>query len=187
MGTPRSDPSRRFRRVSSRVSLRWHRTTIDANRRKPTKEDESAKFLGWRGLREKSPSSLGFPEIGEKNPCLPAKFDPRVGTSRNLKIHKHFIVAITPSPMRMPFSQPDPNSQHVLLSKFGRPYVAAGRVTFSSAISIRKLPAKCLVMVGCWTVHWAASEERTAGSASVGTDARAAPRRPSGSAHLTAP
>jgi hypothetical protein len=52
------------------------------------------------------------------NPCLPAKFDPRVGTSLNIKISKHFLAASTTSPKGMPFSQPDSDSQVVLLNKF---------------------------------------------------------------------
>src|SRR5437016_1418234 len=65
-------PGSLSRRVSLRASLRWHRTKIDANRRKPTKQDENVKWLVPRGLREKGPSPLGFLEMREKNPCLPA-------------------------------------------------------------------------------------------------------------------
>lgn len=45
--------------VSQRVSLRWHRTKIDLNRREPTKEYENGKILVPRRLREKPPSLLG--------------------------------------------------------------------------------------------------------------------------------
>ena len=31
------------------------------------------------------------------NPCLPPRFAPRVGTRRNLRIHKHFVSAATAS------------------------------------------------------------------------------------------
>src|SRR5437870_5355194 len=48
-------------------------TKTHVNGRKPTKEDENAKLLVPRGLREEGPSSLGFLEMREKNPCLPAK------------------------------------------------------------------------------------------------------------------
>src|SRR5437773_1262388 len=64
-------------RVSLRVSLRWHRTKTDANRRKPAKEDENAKLLPPQGLRERVPSLLGCREIGQKKPCLPAILNPR--------------------------------------------------------------------------------------------------------------
>jgi hypothetical protein len=64
-------------------------------------------------------------EIGPKrgarrrtNPCLSAKFDPRVGMSLNIKISKHFLAASNPSLKGMPFSQPDSDSQVVLLNKF---------------------------------------------------------------------
>lgn len=67
--------------MSLRVSLRWQRTKTDANRRKPTKEDEIAKSQVGRGLREKSPSLLTFLEIGQKNPCLPANLATRLPNS----------------------------------------------------------------------------------------------------------
>lgn len=57
----RSDPPRRLRRVSLRVSLCWQEAKIDAIRRKPTEEDASAKLLMKRGLLEEVPSLLGFP------------------------------------------------------------------------------------------------------------------------------
>ena len=41
-------------------------------------------------------SPLSGPRYRGSNPCLPAKFDPRLGTSHNLKIHKHFVSASTP-------------------------------------------------------------------------------------------
>jgi hypothetical protein len=37
------------------------------------KDGENAKLLAPRGLREKGPSLLTLREVGEKNPCLPAK------------------------------------------------------------------------------------------------------------------
>ena len=54
------------------------------------------------GLNGKVPSLLGFLKTAVKTPCLPAKFDPRVASSRNTKIHKHFVAALTPSPTRAP-------------------------------------------------------------------------------------
>ena len=66
--------------MSFRVSLRWDNRKTEANRRKPTKEDEGAKLLALHGLREKNPSLLMFLEIGQKNPCLLAKSDPRAAS-----------------------------------------------------------------------------------------------------------
>jgi hypothetical protein len=41
---------------------------------------------------------LSGPRCRPSNPCLPAKFDPRVGTSCKPKNHKYFIVATMLSP-----------------------------------------------------------------------------------------
>jgi hypothetical protein len=48
----------------------------------------------------------------------PSQVRSRVGTSLNIKISKHFLAASTTSPKGMPFSQPDSDSQVVLLNKF---------------------------------------------------------------------
>ncbi len=58
------------RRVSFRVSLRWQNPKTDANRQKPTKELENAKWLVPRGLRENRPSLLVFRETDLRNPSL---------------------------------------------------------------------------------------------------------------------
>lgn len=76
--------------------------------------------------------------MGEKNPCLPAKFDPQVGTSYNPKIHKYFTTANTRRRTRALFSQPDSKFPVALLIKFERQWTGVGRVTFSSDISIRR-------------------------------------------------
>ena len=46
---------------------------MDANRRRPAKQDENLKLLVPGGLREENRFLLMFLEIVEKNPCLPAK------------------------------------------------------------------------------------------------------------------
>ena len=65
-------------------------------------------------------STLSGPRYRGSNPCLPAKFEARAGTSRNFKIHNHFAAVSTPSATRTPFSQPNSNSRVVLLNEFDR-------------------------------------------------------------------
>ncbi len=48
------------------------------------------KLLTWLGLREERPSLSGFLEIGEKNPCLPAKFSRTFGKRHDINIFKYF-------------------------------------------------------------------------------------------------
>ena len=99
--------------------------------------------------RSDTHSPLSGPRYRGSNPCLPAKFETRAGTSRNIKIHKHFVTESTPSPTRGPFSQPNQDSWVVLLIKFDRPRPNTGRVTFSSTISIRRQLADYRLKVAC--------------------------------------
>ena len=115
-----------------------------------TKADETIwtrQIADPRHVRRKSTDFLGFREAPAETPSLPAKFEARVGSSRNIKIYKHFVAASTLRQTRTPFSQPNPDSQVVLLNKFDRPWTSASRVTFSSAISIRRRPTDYRVVV----------------------------------------
>src|SRR4030095_964418 len=64
---------------------------------------------------------IGSPLLkAESLSCYPSLeiSHPGVASSRNIKIHKHFVAALTPEPTRAPSSQPNPDPKIALLNKF---------------------------------------------------------------------
>jgi hypothetical protein len=57
-----------------------------------------AKWQKSERLGDERTKSVKNGKADSMNPCLPAKFDPRVGTSCKPKNHKRFIVATMLSP-----------------------------------------------------------------------------------------
>jgi hypothetical protein len=119
------------------VTSRWQNRQLAPSGRK---ERKSAIALSYR-IGTSSPRSANGRELSKKqsgDSLPPSQVRSRVTSSRNIKIHKHFVPALTPSPTRAPMSQPNPDSKIALLNKFNTSLDRRGRETFSSAISLRK-------------------------------------------------
>ena len=137
------------------------------------------------------------PRYRGSNPCLPAKFDPRVGISHNFKHRKHFVTASTLSPTRRPFSQPNPDSWVVFAEqirpamgqyrpsdtferhfdqKTGHKLPSGGRCsTFDRALpSPRRLAKHCATVQEYPSAHGHSALE--SGLSAHNADARHAPR-----------
>jgi len=100
---------------------------------------KALKSLPRAALAAKRLISLTFAKTACGTPCLPAKFDPRVGTSCKPKNHKHFIVATMLSVTGASTSQPNSNSRRFFLSKWRSLRLCAPEVTFPSDTLTRRV------------------------------------------------
>jgi hypothetical protein len=113
-GTNRLEAARReCHGASHRAGTGRKQTQASANGRQA--------LLATTGTSGKSSQRLRADANSRKrihaNPCLPAKFEPRVGTWRNLRIHKHFLPAGTASASGAPVSHANPDSRVSLASR----------------------------------------------------------------------